>query len=52
MFDKALGIISLILMITALAVIISKRSNTSAVLDSLLGGINRLQKTAISPITG
>jgi hypothetical protein len=50
--DKAIGVITLIVGITALSVIVSKRSNTAKVLDSLLGGIARLQRAAVSPVTG
>lgn len=49
--DKAIGIVSLIVGITALSVVVSKRSNTAKVLDSLLGGIADLQRAAVSPIT-
>lgn len=52
MLDKALGIITAFIGLTALAIVISRRSNTAKVLDSLLGGINKLQRTAISPVTG
>lgn len=48
--DKALGIVSLAFMVTALAVVVSKRSNTAKVLDSLLSGIAGLQRAAVSPI--
>ncbi len=50
--DKAIGVITLIVGITALSVIVSKRSNTAKVLDSLLGGIAKLQRAAVSPVTG
>ena len=50
--DKALGIITLLLGLTALALVVSKKSNTVPVLNSLLGNLNTLQKTAISPVTG
>lgn len=48
--DKALGIITVAFMVTALAVVVSKRSNTAKVLDSLLSGIAGLQRAAVSPI--
>lgn len=48
--DKALGIITVAFGVTALAVVVSKRSNTAKVLDSLLGGIAGLQRAAVSPI--
>lgn len=48
--DKAIGIVTIAFGVTALAVVVSKRSNTAAVLNSLLGGIAGLQKAAVSPI--
>lgn len=48
--DKAIGIITLAFGVTALAVVVSKRSNTAKVLDSLLSGIAGLQKAAVSPL--
>lgn len=48
--DKALGIITVAFGVTALAVVVSKRSNTAKVLDSLLGGVAKMQKAAVSPI--
>lgn len=48
--DKALGIITIAFGVTALAVIVSKRSNTAKVLTALLSGIAGLQKAAVSPI--
>lgn len=48
--DKALGIITIAFGVTALAVILSKRSNTAKVLTALLSGIAGLQKAAVSPI--
>ena len=48
--DKALGIITIAFGVTALAVVVSKRSNTAKVLTALLTGIAGLQKAAVSPI--
>lgn len=48
--DKALGIVTLAFGVTALSVVVSKRTNTAKVLDSLLGGIAGLQRAAVSPI--
>lgn len=48
--DKALGIVTIAFMVTALAVVVSKRSNTAKVLDSLLSGIAGLQRAAVSPL--
>lgn len=52
MVDRALGVLALIIGVTALAVIVSKKSNTAKVLNSLLGGIADLQRAAVSPVTG
>jgi hypothetical protein len=48
--DKAIGIVTIAFMVTALAVVVSKRSNTAKVLDSLLSGIVGMQKAAVSPL--
>ena len=48
--DKAIGVVTIAFGVTALAVVVSKRSNTAKVLDSLLGGIAGLQRAAASPI--
>jgi hypothetical protein len=50
MVDKAFGIIALAFMITALGIVVSKRSQTAKVLTALLSGIVGLQKAAVSPI--
>lgn len=50
MIDRVFGFLALFVMLSVLAVIVSKRSNTVKVLDAALGGINKLQKTALSPI--
>lgn len=52
MADKAIGILVAIVGLASLAVIVSKRSDTAKVLDSLLGGFSRSIKTAVSPVTG
>jgi len=48
--DKAIGIITIAFGVTALAVVVSKRSQTAKVLTSLLEGIAGLQRAAVSPI--
>jgi len=48
--DKAIGVITLAFGVTALSVVVSKRTNTAKVLDALLGGIAGLQRAAVSPI--
>lgn len=50
--DKAIGVITIAFGVTALSVVVSKRSNTAKVLDSLLGGISKIQRAAVSPVTG
>lgn len=52
MVDRAIGVIVTIVMVSALAVIVSKRSNTAKVLDSLLGGVSKLIRASVSPVTG
>jgi hypothetical protein len=51
MADRAIGILIAIVGLAALAVIVSKRSNTAAVLNSLLGGFSNSIKAAVSPVT-
>lgn len=52
MVDKSIGIIVAFISLTALALVISKKANTVAVLNSLLSGIRGLQQTAIKPVVG
>lgn len=52
MIDKAIGIVASIIVLASLAIVISKKSNTATVLDSLLGNLQKLIATAISPVTG
>jgi len=52
MVEKGIGIILAIVGLSALAVIVSKRSDTAKVLDSLLGGLGKLIRSAVSPVTG
>jgi hypothetical protein len=51
MVDKGIGVLIAIVGLAALAVIVSKRSNTAKVLDSLLGGFSKAVGTAVSPVT-
>jgi len=48
--DKAIGIITLLIGVTALSVVVSKRAQTAKVLNALLGGIADLQRAAVSPL--
>jgi hypothetical protein len=50
-FDRAVGLLVTIIGLAALAVIVSKRSQTAKVLDSLLGGLSKLIGQAVSPVT-
>lgn len=51
MVDKGVGLLVTIVGLSALAVIVSKRSQTAKVLDSLLGGLSKLIGAAVSPVT-
>jgi hypothetical protein len=51
MIDKGIGVFVVIVGLAALAVIVSKRSNTAKVLDSLFGGFSGAVKAAVSPVT-
>lgn len=51
MVDKGIGVLIAIVGLAALAVIVSKRSNTAKVLDALLKGFSGAIKTAVSPVT-
>jgi hypothetical protein len=48
--DKAIGVVTLAFGVTALAIVLSKRTNTAKVLDSLFSGIAKLQAGATAPI--
>lgn len=50
--DKAIGVITLIVGITALSVVVSKRSDTAKVLTALFGGLNKTIRASVSPVTG
>lgn len=50
--DKAIGVVIAIVGLASLAVVVSKKSDTSKVLDSLLGGLGKLIRSAVSPVTG
>lgn len=52
MADKAIGVLVAIVGLASLAVIVSKRSDTAKVLDSLLGGFSTSVRAAVSPVTG
>lgn len=52
MIDKGIGVLIAIVGLASLAVIVSKKSNTAKVLDSLLSGFSKAVKAATSPVTG
>lgn len=52
MVDRSIGVLIAIVGLASLAVVVSKRSDTAAVLNSLLGGFSGAVKAAVSPITG
>jgi hypothetical protein len=52
MADRAIGIFIAIVGLAALAVIVSKKTQTAKVLDSLLGGFSKSIRAAVSPVTG
>lgn len=49
--DKLIGVLVAIVGLAALAVIVSKRSDTAKVLTALLGGFTNAIKGAVSPVT-
>lgn len=51
MADRAIGVFIAIVGLAGLAVVVSKRSNTAKVLDSLLGGFSKAVGAAVSPVT-
>lgn len=52
MIDKVVGVAIAIVGLASLAVIVSKRSNTAKVLDSLLSGFSKTLRAATAPVTG
>lgn len=52
MVDRAIGVFIAIVGLAAIAVIVSKKSDTARVLDSLLGGFSSSVRAAVSPVTG
>lgn len=52
MIDRAIGVFIAIVGLASIAVIVSKKSNTAAVLNSLLGGFSSSVRAAVSPVTG
>lgn len=50
--EKLVGIIGAIVALAVVAIVISARANTAAVLSSFFGGLSNLIGVAISPVTG
>lgn len=50
MADKIIGVFVLLVMVTGLAVIVSKRSDTAKVATAFLNGFSNNLKAAASPI--
>ena len=50
--DRSIGVLIAIVGLASIAVIVSRKSDTAKVLDSLLGGFSKAIGSAISPITG
>ena len=51
MADRALGVLVAVVGLAGIAVVVSKRSNTAAVLTSALNGFSNSIKAAVSPVT-
>lgn len=51
MVDRAIGVLIAIVGLAALAVIVSKRSDTAKVITALLTGFTNAVKGAVSPVT-
>lgn len=51
MVDRAIGILTAIIGLAALAVIVSKRAQTANVLTALLSGLSKTIQSAVSPVT-
>lgn len=52
MADKAIGALVALVGLAALAVVVSKRSDTAKVINSLLSGYTGAIRGAVSPVTG
>lgn len=52
MVDKGIGLFVFIVGLAALAVIVSKRSDTAKVATALLSGFTNAIRGAVSPVTG
>jgi hypothetical protein len=52
MVDKAIGVLLSFIMLAALAVAVSNRAKTAAVLGALFAGLSNLTRASVSPVTG
>lgn len=52
MADRLVGVLVFIVALAALAVAVSKKSQTAKVLDAFLGGFSKSIRAAVSPVTG
>ena len=50
MVNNVLGIVTAFVGLTALAIVVSRRANTAAVVKSLTDGVANLQRAAISAL--
>jgi hypothetical protein len=51
MFEDVIGIFIAVIGLAAFATAVSRKAQTSKVLDSLLGGYNKAVANAVSPVT-
>jgi xanthine/uracil/vitamin C permease (AzgA family) len=52
MMDKGIGVFIAIVGLASIAVIVSKKSATAKVLESLFAGFSKSIRSAIAPVTG
>jgi len=52
MVDRGIGVFIAVVGLASIAVVVSKRSATAKVLDSLLSGFSKSIRAAVSPVTG
>lgn len=50
--EKFIGLFALVIFLAGAAVVVSKRSNTAAVLSTFLKGFADNVRAAVSPVTG
>lgn len=52
MVDRIVGVFLAFILLTALAVVVSNRAATAKVLESFFTGFSKVQRAAVSPVTG